>query len=79
MTKLRWKKHSYSIRTADSPSKKLEYRVEIIRGILGYEICAKVSTRSMTRNLGWCPSITIAKKRCQDTEDFFDNHKISLD
>lgn len=63
---------------ADSPSKELEYRIEITRGIFGTEIYAKVSDKSMIRNLGWCPSIAIAKKRCQDMEDFFDTHKISL-
>lgn len=76
--KLKWRKHSYSLRISSSPVKELEYRIEILRGILGMEIYAKVSTKSMTRNIGWCPNLTIAKKRCQDMEDFFDTHKISL-
>jgi len=76
--KLKWTKQQSNLYTTESKSNQLEYRIEIVRGIRGYEIYPHVSNKSVGRNLGWCPNIIIAKKRCQDMENYFSNHDIIL-
>ncbi len=77
--KLKWKKYPIYWGTwiAESP-KGIEYRIEAKSGYVGLEIIAHISYNHMERDLGWCRNLALAKKRCQDMEDYFDNHKINL-
>ena len=77
--KLKWKKFPIYHGTwiAESP-KNIEYRIELKNGFISSEYNASINDKSMGRDIGWCPNLMIAKKRCQDMEDYFDNHKINL-
>ena len=77
--KLKWIKHDIYFGTwiAENP-KGIEYRIECRNYTGTIELNASINTDGMGRTLGWCPNLQIAKKRCQDMEDYFDTHKIIL-
>lgn len=76
--KLKWKKYPIYWDTYIAKSGEVEYRIEKTSGLIGIEINAKISDKFMGRTLGWCPSIKVAKDRCQQMEDYFNKHKVSL-
>ena len=75
--KLKWKYVQSNLRTSKSTNG-LEYRIEISHGITGTEINARVTNEYSGRTLGWCPSVQLAKDRCQLLENYFSDHQISL-
>ena len=77
--KLKWKKYSIYFGTWIANSKNgIEYRIEKMRYLINVELNASITFESTTRTLGWCPSLQVAKDRCQQMEEYFETHKISL-